>query len=151
MKNDHLQGREPHPIDIYVGNRVRLRRVYLGFSQDRVAKALGVTFQQVQKYERGGNRISASKLFEISVLLDVPVSFFFEGADDVMAEGIVKETAAQAKGGTELTNASQNGQGLMAKRETLQVITSYYSISDQPLRRGVLALMKSLSKPNDKG
>ena len=151
MKNNHSQGREPHPIDVYVGNRVRLRRVYLGYSQDRVAKALGVTFQQIQKYERGGNRISASKLFEISVLLDVPVAFFFEGADDVMTEGIVKELAVQGRGGGESANASQNGQSLMAKRETLQVITNYYSIRDQPLRRDVLALMKSLSKSSDRG
>ena len=60
MKNDHSQGREPHPIDVYVGNRVRLRRVYLGYSQDRVAKALGVTFQQIQKYENASNRIGVS-------------------------------------------------------------------------------------------
>ena len=151
MKDDHVQDRAPHPVDVYVGNRVRLRRTFLGYSQDRVAKALGVTFQQIQKYERGGNRISASKLFEMSVLLDVPISFFFEGADDVMADGIVKEMAAQAKSVDGNGSGAPSNQGLMAKRETLQVITSYYSISSGPLRRGVLALMKSLARPNNRG
>lgn len=149
MKDDHVPGRAPHPVDVYVGNRVRLRRAFLGYSQDHVAKALGVTFQQIQKYERGGNRISASKLFEMSVLLDVPISFFFEGADDVMAEGIVKDMAAQSKRVNKNGSGGPRNQGLMAKRETLQVITSYYSISNGPLRRGVLALMKSLAQPNN--
>ena len=68
------------PIDFYVGGRVRLRRIFLGYSQQKLGHALGLTFQQIQKYERGINRISASKLFELSQVLDVPVSFFFEGA-----------------------------------------------------------------------
>lgn len=71
----------PNPVDVHVGLRVRLRRKQLSLSQERLAEGLGLTFQQVQKYERGSNRISASKLFEISKLLNVPVSYFFEGID----------------------------------------------------------------------
>jgi transcriptional regulator with XRE-family HTH domain len=69
----------PHPIDVHVGSRVRLRRTLLGLSQTALGDALGLTFRQVQKYERGKNRISASKLWKLSQILDVPVSFFFDG------------------------------------------------------------------------
>lgn len=68
----------PNPIDVHVGSRVRLRRTLLGLSQERLGEAVGLTFQQIQKYERGANRIGASRLFEFSRILDVPVSFFFD-------------------------------------------------------------------------
>lgn len=74
-------GGSPHRVDLHVGARVRLRRKLLGVSQEKLADALGLTFQQVQKYERGTNRISASKLFEMSRVLDTPVAYFFEGLD----------------------------------------------------------------------
>ena len=147
MNTTHSRGMGPHPVDVYVGSRVRLRRVYLGFSQDRVAKALGVTFQQIQKYERGTNRISASKLFEISMLLDVPVSFFFEGAKDVISGPPAGEENGKAE--DLAADPVQGERGFMSKRETLQVITNYYGIGDQPLRRNVLALMKALSAKDD--
>src|ERR687886_1196704 len=75
----------PHPADVHVGARVRLRRTLLGMSQEKLGKALGLTFQQVQKYERGANRIGASRLNELSRILDVPVSFFFDDTDPVRA------------------------------------------------------------------
>lgn len=75
----------PHPIDVHVGARVRMRRKLLGFSQEKLADQLGLTFQQVQKYERGANRVSASKLYEIGQALDAPVSYFFEGLDQAEA------------------------------------------------------------------
>ena len=68
----------PHPVDVHVGSRIRMRRTLLGMSQEKLGDALALTFQQVQKYERGANRVGASRLFEISQILDVPVSFFFE-------------------------------------------------------------------------
>lgn len=76
-----------NPVDVHVGLRVRLRRKQMGLSQERLAEGLGLTFQQVQKYERGSNRISASKLFEISKLLEVPVAYFFEGIDGATPPG----------------------------------------------------------------
>lgn len=80
--------RSPNPIDLHVGARVRMRRKLLGVSQEKLADALGLTFQQVQKYERGANRISASKLFEISRFLGVPPAYFFEGLpDETVARG----------------------------------------------------------------
>ena len=76
----------PSPIDIYVGSRIRLRRTLLGMSQERLGDALGLTFQQVQKYERGVNRVGASRLFEISRVLEVPISYFFDDMPEGMSE-----------------------------------------------------------------
>ena len=75
----------PHPVDVHVGTRVRLRRTLLGMSQEKLGEAIGLTFQQVQKYERGTNRIGASRLYELSRVLDVPVGFFFEEIDPAPA------------------------------------------------------------------
>src|ERR1700724_4341131 len=75
----------PSPIDIHVGSRIRLRRTLLGMSQERLGEALGLTFQQVQKYERGVNRVGASRLFDLSRVLDVPISFFFDDMPDSLA------------------------------------------------------------------
>src|SRR3989344_1741102 len=79
---------KPNPIDVQVGSRVRLRRNMLGLSQEKLGKAIGLTFQQVQKYERGANRISASRLHELARVLDVPESFFFDDIDPVRAPAI---------------------------------------------------------------
>src|SRR5216684_737109 len=81
----------PSPIDVHVGSRIRLRRTLLGLSQERLGDALGLTFQQVQKYERGANRVGASRLFDLSRVLDVPISYFF----DEMSLGVA--SAAQAR------------------------------------------------------
>src|SRR5271157_4494031 len=77
----------PSPIDVHVGSRIRLRRTLLGMSQERLGEALGLTFQQVQKYERGVNRVGASRLFDLSRVLDVPISFFFDDMPEGMSEG----------------------------------------------------------------
>jgi transcriptional regulator with XRE-family HTH domain len=82
MQEKSEQERSPNPIDVHVGLQVRLRRKELKISQERLAEALGLTFQQVQKYERGANRISASKLYEIARALQVPIGWFFEGLSD---------------------------------------------------------------------
>src|ERR1700734_248682 len=85
MAEEHADRQEresrPSPIDIHVGSRIRLRRTLLGMSQEKLGDALGLTFQQVQKYERGTNRIGASRLYHLSRVLDVPVEFFFEDFD----------------------------------------------------------------------
>src|SRR5437868_8301678 len=86
---------KPNPTDVHVGARVRLRRTLLGMSQEKLGEALGLTFQQVQKYERGTNRIGASRLFDLSRVLEVPVSFFFED----MAREVAARSPAQIDGG----------------------------------------------------
>jgi transcriptional regulator with XRE-family HTH domain len=126
----------PNPVDIHVGGRVRLRRTLLGMSQDKLAQALGLTFQQVQKYERGANRISASKLYQLSQILDVPVSFFF---DDMPAD------VAVSGGGQNVPGADQEpyGPDTMSKRETLELVRAYYRIPRDGLRCKVYELVKA--------
>jgi len=91
---DNGGGRTPHAVDVYVGGRIRLRRRALGMSQQNLADALGLTFQQVQKYERGANRVSASKLFQIAAFLQTPLSSFFEGLEPAQEGG--EEASAQS-------------------------------------------------------
>ena len=86
----------PNPVDIHVGSRVRLRRTLLGLSQEKLGEAVGLTFQQIQKYERGANRIGASRLFEFSRILDVPVSFFFDDMNERAKAGEIGHEAPGA-------------------------------------------------------
>lgn len=134
---------KPNPIDVHVGGRVRLRRTLLGMSQEKLAQALGLTFQQIQKYERGANRIGSSRLFKLSQILDVPVSFFF---DDMTAD------TATSGGATAPANAPEDASGpdALTKRETLELVRAYYRIPDERLRRKVFELVKAAGpKDND--
>lgn len=125
----------PNPTDIVVGQRLRMRRVMLGLSQEQVGEAVGLTFQQVQKYERGANRIGASRLYDLSHILDVPVNYFFEGAaldSTSNIQGFADESSAFAHEGT------------VEKRETLELIRLFNSIPDSKIRQRVLALVRSV-------
>jgi len=124
---------KPNSVDVHVGGRVRQRRMLLGMSQEKLADALGLTFQQVQKYERGANRIGAGRLYALSNALEVPVSYFFEDLEAPASVQPVRE--------------AQQAQQLdpMARRETLNLVRSYYGITDQSIRRRMLDLMKSLA------
>jgi transcriptional regulator with XRE-family HTH domain len=124
----------PHRIDVHVGSRVRLRRTLLGFSQERLGAALGLTFQQVQKYERGANRIGSSRLYELSRILDVPVSFFF---DDI--PGAPAETGSAGEAGPDARETSQ-----MSRRETMELVRAYYRIEDPLVRKRVFDLVKAI-------
>jgi transcriptional regulator with XRE-family HTH domain len=94
---EETEGRRPNPVDMHVGGRVRMRRKLMGVSQEQLAESLGLTFQQVQKYERGANRVSASKLYEIARTLQVPVSFFFDGLADPMSGAEVDDATRHAE------------------------------------------------------
>jgi transcriptional regulator with XRE-family HTH domain len=126
----------PHPIDQHVGNRVRLRRTLLGFSQDKLAQALGLTFQQVQKYERGANRISASKLYEIAQVLGVQISFFFQDLDG---------PAALAVQGLAESAAEPFEHEQLQRRETTDLVRAYYRIASPQVRKRMLELIKAVS------
>src|SRR5271166_2140635 len=102
----------PSPVDVHVGSRVRLRRTLLGMSQEKLGEAIGLTFQQVQKYERGANRVGASRLYDLSRVLDVPVSFFFED----LATPSEEERAAIEE------QTERYGSDPMVKRETLELV-----------------------------
>jgi transcriptional regulator with XRE-family HTH domain len=127
---------QPHPIDQHVGNRVRLRRTLLGYSQDKLAQALGLTFQQVQKYERGANRVSASKLFEIASILGVQISYFFQDMEG--------QAATAVRGMAESAAAPFEYEQLQ-RRETVDLVQAYYRISNPQVRKRVLELIKAVS------
>jgi len=131
----------PNPIDVHVGARVRLRRTLLGMSQEKLGEALGLTFQQVQKYERGANRVGASRLFDLSRVMDVPVSFFF----DDMNETVKDHSPAMMVGATTDPDISALTNDPMTKRETLELVRAYYKINDPKVRQQVMALAKALA------
>jgi transcriptional regulator with XRE-family HTH domain len=130
---------KPNPIDVHVGSRVRLRRTLLGMSQERLGDAIGLTFQQVQKYERGANRIGASRLYDLSRVLDVPVSFFF----DDLSPGATRAVAPDAEP-PESGTARGEADPLM-RRETLELVRAYYRIPDPQIRRRLFDLTKAIA------
>ncbi len=129
----------PHPIDVHVGSRVRLRRNLLGISQTKLAGAVGVIYQQIQKYEKGTNRISASRLFNLSRVLDVPISFFFEDLSPAAGGG----GRRRARGLCEAPAAAIDFD-VLNKRETGELIRAYYRVKDPRVRKRVLGLIKAL-------
>ena len=131
---------KPNPIDIHVGGRVRLRRTLLGLSQEKLGAAVGLTFQQIQKYERGANRIGASRMYALSRVLDVPAAFFFEE----MPPEISGTGGKPVPGLTEKFQAEFSHDPL-AKRETLELVRAYYRIKDPNIRKRLYNLFKSLS------
>ncbi|MBK1696791.1 helix-turn-helix domain-containing protein [Rhodovibrio salinarum] len=130
---------QPNPIDVHVGSRVRLRRTLLGMSQEKLGEAIGLTFQQVQKYERGANRIGASRLYDLARVLDVPVSFFYEE----MSPETKERSPALAQGLYEEPEPYEPDP--MAKRETLELVRAYYRIADPHVRKRLFDLTKTLA------
>jgi transcriptional regulator with XRE-family HTH domain len=128
--------KSPNPIDIHVGGRLRLRRMLLGWSQEKLGGSLGLTFQQIQKYEKGTNRVSASRLYELAQILNVPVQFFY---DDLNGELIAANEG--------------NGSGIvalpvmdyMSSNEGVQLNRAYFGIESTELRKQILSLVKTLS------
>ncbi len=122
-----------HPVDEYVGKRIRQRRWMIGFTQQQLGNAVGIKFQQIQKYETGMNRVSASRLWDISVAMDVPVFFFYDGY----------EGASMA---TNATQAETSGKGdFLADKEALDLVRSYYAIPENQ-RRKLFDLARVLSE-----
>jgi len=128
---------KPEPVDVHVGSRVRLRRTLLGYSQDKLGKALKLTFQQIQKYERGANRIGSSRLYQLSQILDVPVSFFF----DEMPPEITGKTTGMSEGGKQSFEVGQ-----LSRRETLELVRAYYKIKDPAVRKKLFEMIKAMGK-----
>ncbi len=128
-----------HPVDIHVGARVRQRRTLLGMTQTMLGDALGLTFQQVQKYENGTNRISASRLYDLSRMLDMSIEYFFE---DMPPEVAARSPAAKKRGKAEKSPRYEPNP--MLKRETLGLVRAYYKIEDADIRKQVYQLIKAL-------
>jgi transcriptional regulator with XRE-family HTH domain len=135
----------PNPIDIHVGRRLRLRRTLLGMSQERLGELLGLTFQQVQKYERGANRIGSSRLFELGQILDVPVSFFFDDLDSGNAARRGHPMPGLAEDGASFRHQVEDEGLPLDKRETLELIRAYYRIGDPAVRKRLFELIKALA------
>ncbi|SLN56199.1 helix-turn-helix domain-containing protein [Oceanibacterium hippocampi] len=131
------QSRANH-IDAHVGRQLRLRRTLLGMSQGALGDALGLTFQQVQKYERGANRIGASRLFAMSRVLKVPVAYFFEGANDNSA---AKEPEVKPKRGQRRRDGDP-----VTKRETLELVRAYFRIEDPELRKDMIETIRAIAE-----
>lgn len=110
-----------HPVDVHVGKRIRHRRWMVGMTQQQLAEKVGIKFQQIQKYETGMNRVSASRLWDISESLEVPVSFFFDGIEETPAEGRGSDSALPSD--------------IMADKEALELVRSYYAIPENQRRR----------------
>ena len=132
----------PSPIDVHVGSRIRLRRTLLGMSQERLGEALGLTFQQVQKYERGVNRVGASRLFDLSRVLDVPISFFFDDLPESLATSYGGNAGRRGAGFSELQVGFADD--ALNRRETLELVRAYYRITDPAVRKRVFELIKSM-------
>lgn len=144
------------PVDIHVGRRLRQRRALLGLSQEKLGRAIGLTFQQIQKYERGANRIGASRLLQLSRALAVPIAYFFEDAPGASsprgrkADGKMKAAPhAAPHGASGRAAASDVGRDPFAKRETLELVRAYYAISNPYVRKRVLDLVRALAKESE--
>ncbi len=131
-----IRDKTPNPIDKHVGSRVRMRRMMLDMSQTTLGDALGITFQQVQKYEKGTNRISASRLQQVCHTLQVPVSFFFEEAPQVLAEPI----------STERQPSHERFTDFMATREGLTLAKAFMRITNAQLRRRIVNLVEEIEE-----
>lgn len=138
------RGSGPDPIDIHVGKRIKLRRTLLHISQEQLAGDIGVTFQQVQKYESGHNRVSASRLFDISRVLNCPIAYFFE---DIGPETTGDRTTPAARSGeTAEVEALGPDADPMQRTETLELVRAYWRLHNADLRRNVLELLGNISK-----
>lgn len=129
-----------HPVDIHIGVRLRLRRVLLGMSQTDLGDRVGLTFQQVQKYERGANRISASRLYEFAKILDVPVWFFFDGIRDSDRKG--EQVGTHWPVGRGIPEPPSDA--VIAR-----VVSAFFGIDDEPVQRSILSLMRALKRGRD--
>jgi transcriptional regulator with XRE-family HTH domain len=130
----------PNPIDVHVGSRIRMRRTILGLSQTTLAEQLGLTFQQVQKYERGANRVSSSRLYDLCRILRVQVAYFFEeiGAD------IAKQSPGALQGrAPSLVDLEQDP---AARRETLELVRAYGAIADATVRQRLMKMIRAIGE-----
>jgi transcriptional regulator with XRE-family HTH domain len=130
--------RKPNPIDAHVGTRVRLRRMLLGMSQEKLGEHLGLTFQQVQKYEKGVNRIGASRLFDLARVLGVPIQFFYDEAPSEISDALPQAGFAERPAESYVVE-------FLSTREGLELNKAFVKIADPKVRRSVVDLVRSLS------
>jgi transcriptional regulator with XRE-family HTH domain len=134
--------KNPNPVDLHVGGRVRMRRMMVGMSQERLGEALGLTFQQVQKYEKGTNRIGASRLQQISNILEVPVEFFFEGLSGSQTVGV--GGLQEAPSGSYIAN-------FLSSSEGVQLTKAFMRIRDEKVRRKIIDMVNAIGDIDTSG
>jgi len=130
-----MSAKAPNPVDKYVGSRVRMRRIMLGMSQEKLGEALGLTFQQVQKYEKGTNRVGASRIQQIAEILQIPVSFLFEGGPSARAG------STQTDGTASPAYVSD----FLATSEGLALTRAFTRITDAKLRRSIVEMVEQIA------
>lgn len=130
-----MSTKAPNPVDKYVGSRVRMRRIMLGMSQEKLGEALGLTFQQIQKYEKGTNRVGASRLQQISEVLQVPVSFLFDGGP---SGNVLSESSAESASPAYIAD-------FLATSEGLALTRAFTRIADSKLRRSIVDLVEQIA------
>lgn len=128
-----MSEKRPHPVDVHVGKRLRLRRSMLGMSQETLGKSIGVTFQQIQKYERGINRIGSSRLYDFSKTLTVPIAYFFEDFGETANYGFAETEKAEFE------------HEKIGSKESLSLVRAFGKITDPDLRKKVLSLVRAMS------
>lgn len=142
--NDDEKGsRRPNPIDVHVGSRVRFRRMLLGMSQEKLGEKLGLTFQQIQKYEKGINRIGASRLFDLAQVLGVPVQFFYEEAPASDAPTMMADGFAEKAAESSIVE-------FLRSRDGLELNKAFVRIPDAKARRAIVDLVRSLANDDHK-
>ncbi len=135
---------QPNPIDIHVGARLRQRRTLLGMSQGKLGDTVGLTFQQIQKYERGANRIGASRLYDLSRVLDVSIAYFFEEMPEAISIDRYENVNEHLS-----TDVSAFEVDDLARRETLELVRNYYKVGNPLVRKRLFELAKVLANPQD--
>lgn len=148
-RSEHRQVRlppgVPHPVDIHVGDRLRARRTILGYTQNGLAETVGLTFQQIQKYERGINRIGASRLYHLAQVLGVPVGYFFEGLDDSIGDPAVGYDL-----GMTYRDGNRPEPDHLNRRETLELVRAFYRIDDPRLRKALMGMFRALASASER-
>lgn len=138
---------QPNPIDVHVGNRIRLRRTLLGLSQEKLASLLGLTFQQVQKYERGMNRVGASRLWDIGKVLEVPIGFFYEDMDESVASQSPRMFSIPDAEPLHLAEDTEKFDlDPMHRQETIELVKAYYKIPNRKAAKHMFDLIIAMSK-----
>ncbi|MFP3920482.1 MAG: helix-turn-helix domain-containing protein [Dichotomicrobium sp.] len=132
-----MAARKPHHIDVHVGSRVRLRRMFIGMSQERLGEQMSLTFQQIQKYEKGTNRIGASRLFQLAEVLNVPVGFFFEGLE-APVQGVRKGEFAEAKSESYVMD-------FLDSREGVELNRAFVRIKDPKVRKSIVDMVRAMA------
>ena len=141
-----MAGKKPNPVDTHVGSRVRLRRMLLGMSQERLGDSMGLTFQQVQKYERGINRMSASRLYDFSRVLSVPVAYFFDGYNESLpGQAPMSPEYKYGRAGVAESADEEFDHEQILTRETLELMRCYHRIKNPAVKRRFVDLLRAVS------